>query len=307
MKFIFISVVRPLLKSAREFFINTRTKFHRLLLVDKMGEKNSKEETVLDKAASLGEHLMKDSTRLSKNITKHPENTTELLLQRARYFFLEGDYYTALDDVIRYLKEEGVQKVNAHSLQAACYEKLGDFLASIEHWNIAKNLYETQPTIPHAFEQETFFSPTWCCKCQELLKGIKRQGMRCQHCELTIHQSCADNFETPCGTNQIDEEEGKHNFIQVKNRSIFCCEFCKCYVKITEMQADVLLCLKCGIYIHMACSTHENQHKIKCKRIKIFDSYWKILLGIFIPRLVSTYFINIVISITYMIQIYSLF
>ena len=54
--------------------------------------------------------------------------------------------------------------------------------------------------IPHKFEVKTFFKPTMCCHCGQLIFGFRNQGVRCSACGLSAHKKCMHNIPNTCGT-----------------------------------------------------------------------------------------------------------
>ena len=56
--------------------------------------------------------------------------------------------------------------------------------------------YNTKPkvrlnlNVEHVFVQKTFYKPTFCSHCGELLVGLSRQGYQCRQCGDSVHQLC---------------------------------------------------------------------------------------------------------------------
>jgi hypothetical protein len=50
----------------------------------------------------------------------------------------------------------------------------------------------------HQFDKKTFFQPTFCHHCTELLWGLKGQGMKCMVCNLVTHEKCIPNLRVSC-------------------------------------------------------------------------------------------------------------
>eukprot|EP00123_Amoebidium_parasiticum_P022644 comp91714_c0_seq1/m.48580 comp91714_c0_seq1/g.48580 ORF comp91714_c0_seq1/g.48580 comp91714_c0_seq1/m.48580 type:complete len:185 (-) comp91714_c0_seq1:75-629(-) len=49
----------------------------------------------------------------------------------------------------------------------------------------------------HHLSTTTYFSPTYCANCDELLKGIMRQGVQCSKCKLNFHAQCSKEYKQP--------------------------------------------------------------------------------------------------------------
>ncbi|CAH3045244.1 unnamed protein product [Porites lobata] len=59
----------------------------------------------------------------------------------------------------------------------------------------------------HEFEDHTFKKPKFCFYCKGLIKGLRRQGVRCKACKMSVHHKCRDNVpycrgEVPVGKGQ---------------------------------------------------------------------------------------------------------
>jgi tetratricopeptide (TPR) repeat protein len=253
-----------------------------------MGEKPSKptpfiKGDLVNLDRSIGEnvqHLIKPSTRLTRNMMKYPFNLTELYLQRASHYLEEGDAKFAFEDIDRYLSEHGHQTLRACCLRAQCLDKLGDFIGAINEWNRAYTFLAHAP-VAHALEQTTFRSPAWCHACQDLLVGVKRQGLSCLNCELNVHQSCVKNLAVPCALADKNAERQQHNFAIVQNSFSVSCEICQS-TSLAMNKTDIAYCLKCEMKLHVACLKSMPELIVTpCFRKKLDPSYiWKILFGL---------------------------
>lgn len=47
---------------------------------------------------------------------------------------------------------------------------------------------------PHVWEQTTYYQPTWCSHCGNLLLGFSRQGYSCKQCIVNVHEGCTTEF-----------------------------------------------------------------------------------------------------------------
>ncbi|KAK6758760.1 hypothetical protein RB195_016155 [Necator americanus] len=52
---------------------------------------------------------------------------------------------------------------------------------------------------PHHFSARTFHRPTFCNHCGSLLYGLKKQGLQCSDCNVTVHKRCQLNVANICG------------------------------------------------------------------------------------------------------------
>lgn len=56
--------------------------------------------------------------------------------------------------------------------------------------------------IHHKFKDHSFKKPTFCDHCGSLIYGIYKQGLVCEHCNITIHYKCRKNMPNNCGVDQ---------------------------------------------------------------------------------------------------------
>eukprot|EP01104_Vermistella_antarctica_P010600 TRINITY_DN283_c0_g1_i1.p1 TRINITY_DN283_c0_g1~~TRINITY_DN283_c0_g1_i1.p1 ORF type:complete len:689 (-),score=161.60 TRINITY_DN283_c0_g1_i1:79-2073(-) len=50
----------------------------------------------------------------------------------------------------------------------------------------------------HTFRMVTFGKPTWCEHCSAFIWGLRRQGLECKLCHVSLHKKCGDEFSMPC-------------------------------------------------------------------------------------------------------------
>jgi len=48
----------------------------------------------------------------------------------------------------------------------------------------------------HSFHVKTYYKPTFCKDCKQLLVGVIKQGMQCSVCKANIHEKCEANFSS---------------------------------------------------------------------------------------------------------------
>jgi hypothetical protein len=255
-----------------------------------MGEKPSKASSTsmlvnsIDTEKSVSENvqqMIKHSSRLSRNMMKYPYAVTELYLQRAAYAMEEGDAKAALADINLYLQANGHQTLRACCLRAECLDRVCDSIGAIAEWTRAYSFLAPRAPIAHLLEQTTFHTPAWCHVCQELLRGVKRQGLACLHCELTVHQQCAQKIELPPCALADKLAETEHNLLTVQNHFSITCEICES-TSLGMNHTDICYCLKCEMKVHVACWKQQPESfVVPCRRKKPVPSYlWRILFGL---------------------------
>lgn len=73
--------------------------------------------------------------------------------------------------------------------------------------------------IPHAWSNHTFFKPTFCCHCGQMLYGLVRQGLKCKECSKVCHNKCRMKIPNNCGIDALKMVEALEQIEQAKIRA----------------------------------------------------------------------------------------
>ena len=114
----------------------------------------------------------------------------------------------------------------------------------------------------HYFKKVHFPVPTFCSLDQNLIWGLFRQGMKCQGCDMTVHEKCYKLVKDQCKSEakvEVEDEKVKatlrldipHYFIL---KSYFTPTFCHHDgTLLTGFRNQGYRCMSCGINVHSDC------------------------------------------------------
>ncbi|CAI8043579.1 Diacylglycerol kinase theta, partial [Geodia barretti] len=106
----------------------------------------------------------------------------------------------------------------------------------------------------HEFVKKTFFQPTFCHHCAELLWGLKGQGMKCMICNFVSHEKCIPNLSVSCRhiiAGKITDPVA-HQWTQP--RSFHRKKWCNVCRK--RIHAKGVICEVCKLYSHTVCKAN---------------------------------------------------
>lgn len=119
-------------------------------------------------------------------------------------FFSQFTFCSFCNDFLWGFGKQGYQcQLCSTVVHAKCYEKI---LTKCTMNGKADTNNQTDHRfnidVPHDFKEKTYFTPTFCSHCGQLLAGFYRQGLRCKSCHYDCHRDCTQNVPKNCGIDQ---------------------------------------------------------------------------------------------------------
>ncbi|KAL1229591.1 Serine/threonine-protein kinase [Trichinella spiralis] len=114
-----------------------------------------------------------------------------------------------------------------------------------------------RPTAPHVLAVHTYYAPTFCDYCGEILLGLVRQGLKCGRCLLTFHKNCALAPMNNCGAEQAGADPASfglpHTFMVHTYKKPTVCKHCNNLL--VGLVRQGLQCRDCRVNVHKKCAT----------------------------------------------------
>ncbi|KAG7495267.1 diacylglycerol kinase alpha-like [Solea senegalensis] len=78
----------------------------------------------------------------------------------------------------------------------------------------------------HIWRMKDFKKPTYCGVCQNMLLGLRKQGLSCTCCKYTVHSQCANKNPEPCASTFVKSKKSigvkAHDWIRADCKSSKC-------------------------------------------------------------------------------------
>ncbi|XP_073681636.1 diacylglycerol kinase, alpha b [Garra rufa] len=111
----------------------------------------------------------------------------------------------------------------------------------------------------HVWRLKNFSRPTYCFVCQNMMLGLRKQGLSCNFCKYTVHSSCANKNSTPCVRTFVKSKTeigcSAHDWISADCESNKC-EICHKKIKIFTGKS----CAWCHHMRHSDCVSLGSSH-----------------------------------------------
>ncbi|XP_031423910.1 diacylglycerol kinase, alpha b isoform X1 [Clupea harengus] len=105
----------------------------------------------------------------------------------------------------------------------------------------------------HTWRMKNFTKPTYCCVCDGMLMGLRKQGLCCSVCKYTVHSRCANKSTAPCVRTHVKSKAEigvpAHDWIRTESDSSKC-DFCQKKIKTLAGKR----CAWCHLIRHDECA-----------------------------------------------------
>nr|XP_057911838.1 diacylglycerol kinase, alpha b isoform X3 [Doryrhamphus excisus] len=86
----------------------------------------------------------------------------------------------------------------------------------------------------HIWRMKNFKKPAYCCVCQSMLLGLRKQGLCCSCCKYTVHSQCSNKNPEPCAPTFVKAKQQlrlpSHDWVRT-DRSSPKCQVCQKKIK----------------------------------------------------------------------------
>ena len=121
--------------------------------------------------------------------------------------------------------------------------------------------HQEQAYRQHHFVKTSFYKPTHCQHCGDMIWGIHKQGFSCMDCNFRCHERCREMVVVPCIIMKLSElrKPNSHWFKEIANTKRVYCNVCR--HKITRT------CVRCEV-----CKYYAHSHCMHCAVLDCLDS-----------------------------------
>ncbi|VDO96943.1 unnamed protein product [Soboliphyme baturini] len=117
-----------------------------------------------------------------------------------------------------------------------------------------------RPAHPHILNVHSYYAPTFCDYCGEILVGLVRQGLKCSKCSLNFHKNCAFAAHNNCSCSGGEAEPPDstnfglpHTFVVHTYKKPTVCKYCNNLLVGIVKQG--LQCRDCKVNVHKKCAS----------------------------------------------------
>ena len=138
-------------------------------------------------------------------------------------------------------------QINTRSASLSGNAIIGDLLILASNYRLH---YQTEAWRQHKFIKTTFYKPTYCQHCGELIWGIHKQGLNCMDCNLRCHERCRESVVVPCLFMKLSalRKPSSHWFKEITSNKKVYCNVCRHRISGTCLRCEV-----CKYYVHSGC------------------------------------------------------
>ena len=155
------------------------------------------------------------------------------------------------EDEVPFLDFSGKkQATRSASVSLSGTSIIGDLLRKASNYKLH---YQVDAHRQHQFIRTSFYKPTHCQHCGDIIWGLHKQGFNCIECSFRCHERCMDSVVVPCLIMKLSalRKPNSHWFKKINLNKRVYCNVCR-----HKIVGQGLRCELCKYYTHNECTLY---------------------------------------------------